>query len=581
MKIKTLLTIALLAIGWSSAMADDTDISSCENVVYIQSGSIISMENDGSAIIPINMKNSIDATGYQFKLFLPDGMTASDVTIANSKARKADNVSFNFKEQSDGSIMVVTYTTDDVSFSGNDGEVATLTINSAQAKDYTFTISDVVMTYHGPTVKPINVTSTITVKDNTYTEGYSISVAPLKADAGQEYDEDITSGDNLVAVFKMANAAELSKVEFDLELPEGVAVGQYSYVVKKQTLYADDIYYGGSYYSEEDFPEIEDGHISAELTINATEDAVPFIQLPLTTETSMTAGVYPIVLRNIVMTDKDGEAVNVNPTVSTYIKIGTPTTNSDLALEGAVSADVTESLADDASISTLDMSKVTSIDGTLTLVDGRGFVAPAKTLTVDKVAYLRSMTNSWGTICLPFDVESDASVQFYELAGVSDTKMSFSPVASVKAGTPAVFKLQSGSDASLSAGDVTISAGDNTWSTTISGNSWTMNGTMTATTLDPSTVNNDIYYIAEDKFWYGNQTFSVPAFRGWFETPKSAGAKVVAFDIADSSESTATTIKYVENADGTVDAVFDLSGRRLSAPQNGINIINGKKIVTK
>ena len=41
-----------------------------------------------------------------------------------------------------------------------------------------------------------------------------------------------------------------------------------------------------------------------------------------------------------------------------------------------------------------------------------------------------------------------------------------------------------------------------------------------------------------------------------------------------------TGIDIVESEDQTVKLVFDLSGRRRQKPQQGINIINGQKIIS-
>ena len=157
--------------------------------------------------------------------------------------------------------------------------------------------------------------------------------------------------------------------------------------------------------------------------------------------------------------------------------------------------------------------------------------------------------------------------------------MSFTPVSLVTAGTPVVFKLLSGTTANITANNAEISAGNNAWNATVNGEVWAMKGTMTAKIVDPSTVDGDIYYIAEDKFWYGNMTFPVAAFRGWFEAPKSANAKNGVFSI--DIDNMTTGIEYVENNDGTLDVIFDISGRKIEMPKSGINIINGKKMIVK
>ena len=62
-------------------------------------------------------------------------------------------------------------------------------------------------------------------------------------------------------------------------------------------------------------------------------------------------------------------------------------------------------------------------------------------------------------------------------------------------------------------------------------------------------------------------------------TPKFANAKNGVFSI--DIDNMATGINYVENSDGTLDVIFDISGRRIEMPKSGINIINGKKVIVK
>lgn len=77
--------------------------------------------------IPIKMKNSVEATAYSFSISLPEGV--ENVTLAKSTARKTNNVVFDHAVQSDNSIMALCYSTDGEKFSGNDGEVATVSFD--------------------------------------------------------------------------------------------------------------------------------------------------------------------------------------------------------------------------------------------------------------------------------------------------------------------------------------------------------------------------------------------------------------------------------------------------------------------
>lgn len=71
-------------------------------------------------------------------------------------------------------------------------------------------------------------------------------------------------------------------------------------------------------------------------------------------------------------------------------------------------------------------------------------VAPYTTCFIQDV-YQRSVANKWGTICLPYATQSGADVQLYSLSGVNETEgyLSLSPVATLAANTPGLFRTES------------------------------------------------------------------------------------------------------------------------------------------
>ena len=118
-------------------------------------------------------------------------------------------------------------------------------------------------------------------------------------------------------------------------------------------------------------------------------------------------------------------------------------------------------------------------------------------------------------------------------------------------------------------------------STTFEALDWTMKGSYVTFSLDPEAPENasvDQYFISRDKFWYNNVPVTLDAFRAWFEAPKSSvRASYFLIDEPD----VPTDINVVERADGRVDVIYDLSGRKTSKVLNGISIINNKKVITK
>ena len=88
---------------------------------------------------------------------------------------------------------------------------------------------------------------------------------------------------------------------------------------------------------------------------------------------------------------------------------------------------------------------------------------------------------------------------------------------------------------------------------------------------------------ADDKLYHPSSTINVGACRGYFKIPKAAVNAAHEFVLAFDGGET-TSIRTVNGSGLTVhgsDTYYNLNGQRLSAPQKGINIVNGKKVIIK
>ena len=112
---------------------EDTDYSQIDNTLYIER---VEAAAGGQVQLSIRMKNTIEAQGYQFDLYLPEGVTVAtdedgfvlaELSTARTTERKTDY--FNCSVQADGSLRVLCGSSKGYTFSGNDGEVAVITIN--------------------------------------------------------------------------------------------------------------------------------------------------------------------------------------------------------------------------------------------------------------------------------------------------------------------------------------------------------------------------------------------------------------------------------------------------------------------
>ena len=87
---------------------------------------------------------------------------------------------------------------------------------------------------------------------------------------------------------------------------------------------------------------------------------------------------------------------------------------------------------------------------------------------------------------------------------------------------------------------------------------------------------------ADDKLYYPSKNINVSACRGYFIIPEEAASAremVMGFDDGET-----TSIKVIQGSglkDQGSETYFNLNGQRLSAPQKGINIVNGKKVIIK
>ena len=112
---------------------EDTDYSTIANTIYLER---VEAAAGSQVTLSVKMKNTVEVQGYQFDLYLPDGVTVAtdedgfsliELSTARTTARKTDY--FNSTLQADGSIRVLCGSSKGYTFEGTDGEVATITLN--------------------------------------------------------------------------------------------------------------------------------------------------------------------------------------------------------------------------------------------------------------------------------------------------------------------------------------------------------------------------------------------------------------------------------------------------------------------
>ncbi len=202
--------------------------------------------------------------------------------------------------------------------------------------------------------------------------------------------------------------------------------------------------------------------------------------------------------------------------------------------------------------------------------------------TVDAISYTRTMTNNWGTLVLPYSLTLTGSEPYclYKIETLTGDELVLSRLEGVvAAGTPCIVKRNgTGSELTFDANDATLNVAIEAQTVddmTFSGTYWTED------------VNSG-YVISKDRFWNVAELNSsasvkgvkVQPFRAWLSgTFANAPAR-----LSMRIDGSATGINAAEALDALNDAeaeYYNLSGKRLNAPQKGVNIVRMKSGKTK
>ncbi len=152
-----------------------TDESDAENVIYVEN---VSGSKNSQVELSVRMRNASDIRGFQFDLYLPEGVTMAanaKASLSSDRLAAGDAHTLMVDEMTDGAVRFLCSSMNDESFTGGNGEVATLTVNIADNVangDYDIVVKNAIMTetdisrsYEAGDIK-----STLTVLDQTGVE---------------------------------------------------------------------------------------------------------------------------------------------------------------------------------------------------------------------------------------------------------------------------------------------------------------------------------------------------------------------------------------------------------------------------
>lgn len=206
----------------------------------------------------------------------------------------------------------------------------------------------------------------------------------------------------------------------------------------------------------------------------------------------------------------------------------------------------------------------------LELTDGKPFKAPAP-FTATAAKFTKPVSDAgYATMVIPFAAALPTGVEAYNLTAVNGETITSSSVDAITANKPVMIKAAAG-DYEFTANGASIAATDDG----IVANGL-LNGTYATTTAAADANNYVLQKNGDDvNFYLVTETAAtVKPFRAYLKA-SGAGARALNLDLGET-----TGIETVKKADMTT-AVYSLSGQRVAAPQKGLYIVNGKKVIVK
>ena len=215
----------------------------------------------------------------------------------------------------------------------------------------------------------------------------------------------------------------------------------------------------------------------------------------------------------------------------------------------------------------------------LVITEGQAFAAPSA-FTATAATYSRNVTSRFGTMCLPYSVSSDVSTKYYTLDYVEGSTLYLKEETEIAAGIPAVLEnIGGGSTVDAIGANVAVQG---TAVMPTSGNLKLIGTYEKLIITDPAELAKS-YYISKDQFHQATNSLTVNPFRAYFTYTGNNSSKV--FNIATEDDDF-TVVNSLINEDAEIEAIYDVSGVKLTALQKGLNIVklnNGKtqKIVVR
>ena len=350
---KILFLLAVFCLTQADTVQADTDLTAYSNVIYVAPASVAHSGNGSETTLYICMNNTAAIRGFQFDMYLPEGMTAVktskgkfDVSLNAARLPKDDEHTLTVAEQGDGAIRFLCASQYDETFTGTWGEIATIKVKTEgmaggnhpiTLKAIKLSETDISKYYEIPEVVTTFTvrSSTGPVKSDTDYNAYSnvIYVPYTSIDLGVQGSETSLS-------ICMNNTAAIRGFQFDLYLPEGMTAvktskGKFDVSLNAARLPKDD---------EHTLTVAEQGDGAIRFLCASQYDETftgswgEIATIKVNTE-GMAEGEYPITLKAIKLSETDiSKSYEVSEIVTTFTvaKADITMTTAPVAVEGLV-----------------------------------------------------------------------------------------------------------------------------------------------------------------------------------------------------------------------------------------------------
>lgn len=206
----------------------------------------------------------------------------------------------------------------------------------------------------------------------------------------------------------------------------------------------------------------------------------------------------------------------------------------------------------------------------LTLTDGSDLTL-YEPVMIGGGTYHRPMTNHWGTLCLPFDIDPSSTLvncRFYGIESIDDVLTLRELTGTIAAGTPVVFCRKTDT------GDAVISPVRNKMLATEPTNA--TEGDRLVGTYQTKVLDAGNYFIAKDAFRRVADTdkIKVAAYRAYIVKGDDSAEAPAAYNISVDSETTGIdATEAIDDLNNAQAEYFTIDGRRINGLQRGLNIV--------